>query len=293
VSFTRARDLVVLARSQKKMDGGWMRAIGLAQRLPADGARSMVLQDGTLVPFQRRVLSAGSADLPAATLSGNLRWFEAASSRTQKLPLIVSPSAAGESAATIIERVRIGSRIDTHAAKDRSVLGEAIHACIAADLIAGETGLPSGELLGILERFGMADVVSTAAVKMQLQAIRAWLHARWPGAVPWVEVPVSRVLPNGQRVAGRIDLLLRTLGGWILLDHKSTPQGQDRWATLAAQYGGQLAEYREAVESVTSVPVLETWLLLPVAGAAVRVSQDIQVASDSTPSGAAAPVLAT
>jgi hypothetical protein len=250
-----------------------MKTIGLAQRLPADGARSMTLRDGTRVPFQRRMLNAGSADLPAINVSGNLHWYEAATSITQKLPLVVSPSAAGESAATIIERVRIGSRIDTHAAEDRSVLGEAVHACIAADLIAGETGLPAGELLGILKRFGMSEVVSTAAVKLQLQAIRTWLHTRWPDAVPWVEVPIDRVLPNGQRVAGRIDLLLRTISGWILLDHKSTPQGQDRWADLAAQYGGQLAAYREAVEAVTGVPVLETWLLLPVAGAAVRVSQ--------------------
>jgi ATP-dependent exoDNAse (exonuclease V) beta subunit len=41
VSFTRARDLIVLARPQKKLDGGWMRTIGLAQRLPAEGARPL------------------------------------------------------------------------------------------------------------------------------------------------------------------------------------------------------------------------------------------------------------
>ena len=42
---------------------------------------------------------------------------------------------------------------------------------------------------------------------------------------------------------------------------------------LSPKYGGQLAAYRETVEAVTQVPVLESWLVLPVAGAAVRVAQ--------------------
>jgi ATP-dependent exoDNAse (exonuclease V) beta subunit len=122
-----------------------------------------------------------------------------------------------------------------------------------------------------LKRYGVADSLSPPQVINQLRAIRDWLKARWPGATPWVEVPVSQWLANGQRVTGRMDLLLRTTDGWVLLDHKSTSQSRQQAAELAAQHGGQLAAYREGVEAVTQLPVKETWLLLPVAGAAIRV----------------------
>jgi ATP-dependent helicase/nuclease subunit A len=273
VSLTRARDLIVLARPQKDPDGEWMGTIGLGPRLPADGAVSMTLADGTRIPFRRRVLHAGSADLPVSAAAGNLRWFARPVPRSAQLPLIVTPSDAAGSGATVIETVRIGSRIDTARAVDREVLGMALHACIAADLVAGEEGLPSGEVGAILGRFGMAEVVEARAVQGQIRAIRAWIKGRWAEGVPWVEVPVMQVLPNGQRIAGQIDLLLRLPRGWILLDHKSTPQGQDQWAELAAKHGGQLAAYRETVEAVTGVPVSESWLVLPVAGAAARVGQ--------------------
>jgi ATP-dependent helicase/nuclease subunit A len=70
---------------------------------------------------------------------------------------------------------------------------------------------------------------------------------------------------------GRIDLLLETVQGWILLDHKSGSQNSTQWANLAASHGGQLAAYSAAIEKVTGVPVLETWLVMPVAGTALKV----------------------
>jgi formate-dependent phosphoribosylglycinamide formyltransferase (GAR transformylase) len=65
--------------------------------------------------------------------------------------------------------------------------------------------------------------------------------------------------------------LLRTATGWVLFDHKSTQQGSAQWATLASSHAGQLAAYGQAVEAVSGLPVEETWLVLPVAGAAIRV----------------------
>ena len=105
-------------------------------------------------------------------------------------------------------------------------------------------------------------------------AFRDWLRARWPDATLWVEVPITKVLANGQRIAGRIDLLLRTTDGWVLFDHKSTSQSPQQAAALASEYGGQLQAYRDAVESVTHLPVRETWLVLPVTGACIRVQRD-------------------
>jgi len=79
------------------------------------------------------------------------------------------------------------------------------------------------------------------------------------------------VLGNGQRVSGRIDLLIRSAAGWILFDHKASAQGGAQWDALAGSMRGSSLPIAEAIEAVTGVPVKETWLVLPVAGAALRV----------------------
>jgi ATP-dependent helicase/nuclease subunit A len=48
-------------------------------------------------------------------------------------------------------------------------------------------------------------------------------------------------------------------------------QGRDQWGDLATTYAGQLAAYRDVLESASGLPVEEIWLILPVAAAALRV----------------------
>lgn len=86
-----------------------------------------------------------------------------------------------------------------------------------------------------------------------------------------VEVPVARATAEGQRVQGHTDLVLRTATGWILMDHKSTPQGKEQWSGVVATYAAQLTAYRDMLEAASGLPVEQTWLVLPVAGAALRV----------------------
>jgi ATP-dependent exoDNAse (exonuclease V) beta subunit len=80
------------------------------------------------------------------------------------------------------------------------------------------------------------------------------------------------VLNNGQIINHRIDLLLKTKAGWILIDHKSGAQNSTQWDKLAAGYGGQLAAYGGAIGAATGVSVVESWLVLPIAGAALSVT---------------------
>ena len=60
-------------------------------------------------------------------------------------------------------------------------------------------------------------------------------------------------------------------GGWIGFGHKSTAQGSAQWEEVAQKHAGQLTAYREGLEAVSGASVEETWLVLPVAGAALRV----------------------
>jgi len=201
----------------------------------------------------------------------NLAWFEHVDKPLVRPPLKVSPSSLTGATARIVETVPIGRRIDTGSSDDRSRLGEAIHASIAADLATPSRPLDMTEVAAILKRMQAGDDVDAAALHHQLGALRSWLATRWPDAIPVVELPVARATSEGQHVHGRTDLVLRTATGWILMDHKSTPQGRDQWGDLAATYAGQLAAYRDVLQAASGLPVEEMWLILPVAAAALQV----------------------
>ena len=110
-----------------------------------------------------------------------------------------------------------------------------------------------------------------AAVQAQIEAFQAWLQHRWPGSVVTVEVPIEADRPDGTRLRGRIDLLVDTPDGWVLIDHKANPGGASRDEALSQQYGPQLSSYAEAIEACSGKRVKELWLFLPVAARAVRV----------------------
>ncbi len=272
VSLTRARDLIVLARPVKKLDGEWMATVGLADRLPGDAASEIVLRDGKRVPFKRRRRRADDQVPPAATEPRDLRWFAAPRSSTEKWPLTVSPSSADPLPSRVAEVARIGTRIALKGGADPATVGEAVHACLARQLIAPDRRLTAADAAQVLTRLGVAEAVDAAALAAQVGAVARWLASRWPGAESAIEVPISRTLSNGQHVHGRMDLLLRVNDGWILFDHKATAAGSAQWDALATSYGGQLAAYSEAIEAVTGAPVKETWLVLPTAGVGLRIS---------------------
>lgn len=271
VSMTRARDLLVFARQASKQTGEWMDTVALGEILPKDGQRVFTLPSGTDVPFERWTLAAEVVSHAVEADDSDLSWFEHADKPLVRPSLKVSPSSLSGATARIVETVPIGRRIDTGSSDDRSGLGEAIHACIAADLVAPAKPLDLSEVAAILKRMQAANDVDASALFQQLGALRTWLATRWPNATPVVELPVARATSEGQHVQGRTDLVLRTATGWILMDHKSTPQGREHWADVATAYAGQLAAYRDVLQAASGLPVEELWLILPVAGAALQV----------------------
>ena len=126
----------------------------------------------------------------------------------------------------------------------------------------------------MLDRMGVAGAVKAQELLNQIAAFTAWIKARWPDAIPYAEIPTEMRLPNGQALQGRIDMLLKVNGGWILIDHKSNPGGSERWEHIAQEYAGQLAAYRDAIETATGEKVRESWLFLPIAAGAVRFEVD-------------------
>ena len=58
------------------------------------------------------------------------------------------------------------------------------------------------------------------ALRTSLKALFSWISSTWPGSELCAEYPVCARLDNGQRVVGRIDLLISTADGLVVMDHK-------------------------------------------------------------------------
>lgn len=277
VSMTRARDLLVLARSSRKPSGPWLDALEAPWLLPdhhddKDGdTDTLQLPSGETIRAERWVLeppdehAAKPADQEAA-----LYGFPSVTRATLPLPLYLNSSQAqGEDTVSVVDRCRIGKRIPVASGADMSGLGSAIHVCLALSFTDRRVTLSEDEVRQVLEGFGALAHVSAADVLRQIIAFHAWIDERWPGGHAHAEIPVQSVMPNGQVLNGRIDLLLETATGWVLIDHKSSPLPAERWETLVADHGPQLSSYARVLEKATGLSVEEAWLFLPVAGGGV------------------------
>ena len=86
-----------------------------------------------------------------------------------------------------------------------------------------------------------------------------------------------------QRVQGRLDLLIETKTGFIVIDHKTYPGRPDTWESRVVGYAPQLELYGRLCAAATGKPVEGLFVHLPVAGAMLRVeSSSIDLSSDRT-----------
>ncbi len=273
VSTTRARDLLVLARSSRKPTGEWIDCVKAPWFLPEGGGEWITLPSGAKIRANRWLLDPveGPATILAAS-EGDPHWFRQADSEPARRPLIFNPSLATERPATVLDKCKIGKRIAVASGADRSMLGTAIHDCLALSFANRTVPLTEPEVQRILEGYDIAECLSAHAVLQQVYAFHAWLEERWPGAKPNAEIAVQSLLASGQVLNGRIDLLLETTAGWILIDHKSSQLAPEHWDQLATEYGAQIDAYGKAVEQSSRKNVLETWIFLPVAGGGLRIT---------------------
>lgn len=270
VSMTRARDLLVLARSARKPSGEWLDAVESPWLLSESGDTEVTLPDGQKIVDDARLLDpVESPELPIADARA-IHWFETPTGSETRLPLDFNPSGAKAVVAEYVEQVRVGKRIPLANAVDMTALGSAVHACVALAFTDPDAKPSADEINALLDGMGVGDKVSSAAVLGQITALEDWIRTRWGETKAFAEYPVQSILDNGQVLQGRMDLLLRTQSGWVLLDHKSSPAGAEQWPAIANEYRGQMLAYAKAVERASGVAVDEGWIFLPVAGGAVR-----------------------
>lgn len=274
VSMTRARDLLVLARSSRKLSGEWLDCVEAPWLLPVKGSDAIELPTGERIAADHWELEPLDDQVnEKPTTSETLYWFTSMGDTGLRLPLIFNPSSVAPAPCAIVEKCRVGERIRVAKRADMRVLGEAVHACIGLSFTAPHASLSEAEVGNILSGFGVSEYLSANAVLQQIRVFHEWLFSRWPGARPHAEIPLQSILPNGQVLNGRIDLLLETDSGWVLFDHKSSQLATDHWELLASEYSAQMGAYARGVEQATGQKVIEQWLFLPVAGGAFSIER--------------------
>lgn len=270
VSMTRARDLLIFAVPQKSPSGEWLETLDAPWLVPGENDTEIRLPDGTTSPL----LPMPDIDVePKTKSSETLFWHADPSVRHERLPRIFNPSKAESPPMTIAETVTIGNRITVGSDLEWSTVGHAVHAALALAFVDLERPVTPGDVEGILRGYDLLPHISPASMADQVNAITQWVRARWPSASALPEWPVEAIMPNGQILNGRIDLLLDQGDHWILIDHKSNPEKSSTWPELANTHGGQMLAYQAAIEAASGKPVKEMWLVFPVSAGAIRIEQ--------------------
>jgi ATP-dependent exoDNAse (exonuclease V) beta subunit len=272
VSMTRARDCLILAFPAKQGACEWLGSLNAPWLAPDVAGDSVSLPDGLRVSCDFRSYDPPAAPSVTVEPDSSLRWFPGTESRTERLPATLVASASVARPCRITDSTSIGERIALKAGTDVTALGNAIHACIATAFT--DPGVPFDEerAASILDGFQLKGAIEPSAVVRQIAALEAWISTRWPGCRRHAEIPIESILPSGQVMHGRIDLLLETKDGWVLLDHKANPAPRDRWDQVADEHGGQLSVYADALARATGRSVVEAWIVLPVAAGAIQVT---------------------
>ena len=266
VSMTRARDLLVLARGGKESDESWIKTVGADWLQGEAGATVLVLPSGEKIPYQDWILEPLDGNSSHPTQVKPIYWFkELGIADGEREPLKFTPSSQEQQSCTILDSIEIGSRMTVQKSVNMEQLGTAIHGCIGASFTDSNSPLTGVEVDAVLNRMGISGAVECHELLGQIAAFKSWVKSRWPEAIPYAEIPTEMKMPNGQVLQGRIDLLLKVNGGWVLIDHKSNPGGSDRWEAVAQDSVGQLTAYRNAIEQASGDKVIESWLFLPVA----------------------------
>ena len=265
VGMSRARDLLVIALpASKPRRGAWLEAFDAPFLLP-DGD-TLELPHGTTVPATVRDFEATSGLAAGEPFAP--RWFE--DRPRNDFPRAPAPPSDAEpvTAATVAEVAAFGERIPV-ALGDMTRIGDGLHAIMAMVLVNPDAPGAADRAQAIIDAHGVAASLGAEDAVAAARRFLEFVHERFRPDAIRVEYPIAHLLDDGRHAAGRIDVVLETAEGPVILDHKSSPVAESEWPAEALKHSGQLAAYRTAFEA--SGRSAATWIHFAVSGGAVRV----------------------
>ena len=271
VGMTRARDVLIIALPDKLLkDDTWFATFADDSLLP--GGDELLLPNGDLISSAYAGLSSDATLSPPLAYSPS--WFERRPRSTLPLREALSPSRAPPvDGATIGEVVELGNRIVVRG-DDMNLIGSALHAVIAAELVNPDRRDAELRAQAILRGYGSDAWVDADAAVVCARRFRTFVIERFEPTRILAEVPAAARLPNGQLLRGWIDVLLETGDGWVVIDHKSSPRPKSEWKPEALAHSGQLAWYRSMLAASGARLAASAWIHFPVGGGMVRINTD-------------------
>jgi ATP-dependent helicase/nuclease subunit A len=274
VGWTRARDRVILAAAEGKLLRGILGTLAaidptLVTEPAGDtaGERAVVWAGQKLrVPVRP---ASAAAPVARAVEVGELTVGRAVRSHAPARRL---PSMAPPVPCTIAAPVEIGPRLPLPLAADMAAVGSAVHGFLAADRAEREDAARRRLAARLLRGHGVDDVLDADALVGMGTRLWSWMTQTFTPAAVHREWPITERLATGTLVGGTVDLVVRTAGGTVVLDHKTFPGTVAEALARLPAYSGQLAAYAHAVATATGVPVVSTWIHLPVLGVVVEVN---------------------
>ncbi|KAI3494591.1 hypothetical protein L1887_40567 [Cichorium endivia] len=197
VSMTRARDLLVIARSSRKITGEWLDTVQAPWLMTPPGLSTLKLPNGKELRADCQTLTASDSPVPVAVIEQNLHWFAPVQAIQPRLPLGFQPSSGGGGARTSTaarNTCRIGTRIAFQGSPEMSVLGTAIHASLCLSFTDPNFPLTLDEVQDLLQSHAVHEHVNASQVIAQQLALHAWIESRWPEAKAMAEYPVQQLL---------------------------------------------------------------------------------------------------
>jgi len=289
VGFTRARDHLILAgkRKEDQLKTQWLDELCGADgtpllRLPA----TETIEGGTLgiAGTATRVLCRfweidPEQEQPSAPQNdtAQITTWRRPEARTARETFAITPSNAAEcwqslQQLQVQELVRVGSPLPVQRAGtvDWAAFGTTVHGFLAADRHQDDPAVRLELARRLVQACGSGAILEAEALLGLGDALFAFANQRWPSAVWRREVPIRTRIGSGEaarRVNGGIDLLLETTDGYVVIDHKTYGNPDERAIREhAEQYLPQLAAYGAAIEALGAKPVREYWLHFGVGG---------------------------
>ena len=282
VGMTRAKDYLVLAARgsvKKGLEVKWLdrlvdkgaKPVVDVSRLETGGVLSV---GGTDVPVVFHGLAADDAS-PSSEDPQPVHRMPEVAEKSELPPYRIVPShaaAAADPGASLVARIELGPRIPLSGNPDMAMLGEAVHAFLAGDRPDSDHSARCERAGETLSRWGVSGLASEDLVRMS-DRLYSYLETECPGMKTRSEVPVF-AKRDGQRLHGRVDLLLTDENRAIVIDHKSYPGAFDTWEARALGHAPQLALYAAAVSDATGATEVQTWVHLPIVGQLIRVRSE-------------------
>ncbi len=266
VGMTRARDRLVIAVPLKFPRDAWLHSFGTDFTIPT--ADSLRLPNGESAPSRAEVMEAAASQPDPLPYSP--RWFERRE-RVDYPAKYVQPSSVDPvDGASVGEIIEIGQRV---ALKGNAMadVGNGLHAVIAAELVNPLPDVQSfGRAADLLAGHGAAEHLDAKDAIAIARRFARSLEERFQVTAVQVEVPILHALDDGRVVRGFVDVLAETEQGWLVIDHKSSPQPRGKWPEEVLKYSGQLAAYRAAL-CTSGLKVAGCLVHFAVAGGLVEV----------------------